>query len=164
MCMLMMLMVWAVVCSPSFEPPSLIIIVEICKAPTLRLEALNKHNITHIMYFEMENVINNLTKQITHNIDINKGSSIAMLGMHTHKHTHMHARAHTQTHTHTHVLQTDRSGGQYCLTEIFPSSQPHRATAVSKVWSLNGPYLVLSLFRVSNKFYRSHLWRKGYRN
>ena len=28
--------------------------MEICKAPTLRLKALNKH--THIMYIEMENV------------------------------------------------------------------------------------------------------------
>ena len=33
----------------------LIIIMEICKAPTLRLKALNKH--IHIMYIEMENVI-----------------------------------------------------------------------------------------------------------
>ena len=31
------------------------IIMEICKAPTMRLKALNKH--THIMYIEMENVI-----------------------------------------------------------------------------------------------------------
>ena len=29
--------------------------MEICKAPTLRLKALNKH--THIMYIEMENII-----------------------------------------------------------------------------------------------------------
>ena len=29
--------------------------MEICKAPTLRFKALNKH--THIMYIEMENVI-----------------------------------------------------------------------------------------------------------
>ena len=29
--------------------------MEICKAPTLRLKALNKH--THLMYIEMENVI-----------------------------------------------------------------------------------------------------------
>ena len=34
----------------------IIIIMEICKAPTLRLKALNKH--THIMYIEMVNVIN----------------------------------------------------------------------------------------------------------
>ena len=34
---------------------SSIIIMEICKAPTLRLKALNKH--THIIYIEMENVI-----------------------------------------------------------------------------------------------------------
>ena len=31
------------------------IIMEICKAPTLRLKALNKH--THIRYIHMENVI-----------------------------------------------------------------------------------------------------------
>ena len=31
--------------------------MEICKAPTLRLKALNKH--THIMYIKMENVIKN---------------------------------------------------------------------------------------------------------
>ena len=29
--------------------------MEICKVPTLRLKALNKH--THIMYIEMEKVI-----------------------------------------------------------------------------------------------------------
>ena len=34
---------------------TIIIIMDICKAPTLRLKALNKH--THIMYTEMENVI-----------------------------------------------------------------------------------------------------------
>ena len=39
--------------------PLIIIIMEICKAPTLRLKALNKH--THIMYIEMENVIKKTT-------------------------------------------------------------------------------------------------------
>ena len=39
------------------RPYGLLIIMEICKAPTLRLKALNKHSITHIMYIEMENVI-----------------------------------------------------------------------------------------------------------
>ena len=42
---------------------SVTIIMEICKAPTLRLKALNKHSITHIMYIEMENVISNLEQQ-----------------------------------------------------------------------------------------------------
>ena len=28
--------------------------MENCKAPTLQLKALNKHNITHIMYIEIE--------------------------------------------------------------------------------------------------------------
>ena len=37
----------------------IIIIMEIYKAPSLRLKALNKHSITHIMYIEMENVISN---------------------------------------------------------------------------------------------------------
>ena len=31
-----------------------IIIMEICKVPTLRLKTLNKHSITHIVYIKME--------------------------------------------------------------------------------------------------------------
>ena len=42
-----------------------IIMKEICKAPTLGLKALKKHNTTHVMYIEMEN-ISNLTKKLTH--------------------------------------------------------------------------------------------------
>ena len=38
---------------------SIIIIMEICKAPTLRLKAPNKYSITHVMYIEMENIISN---------------------------------------------------------------------------------------------------------
>ena len=57
--------------------------MEICKAPTLWLKALNKH--THIMYIEMENVINL-------KINIDKRSSIIMQKMHTHAHTHTHTR------------------------------------------------------------------------
>ena len=50
----------------------IIIIMEICKAPSLRLKELTKHNVIHIMYIEMENVISNLTqlKKLTHNVDI----------------------------------------------------------------------------------------------
>ena len=33
---------------------TIIIIMENCKAPALRLKVLNMHNITHIMYIEME--------------------------------------------------------------------------------------------------------------
>ena len=33
--------------------------MEICKAPTLQLRALNKHSIMHRMYIKMENVISN---------------------------------------------------------------------------------------------------------
>ena len=36
---------------------TIIIIMDICKAPTLRFKALNKH--THIIYIERENVIQN---------------------------------------------------------------------------------------------------------
>ena len=32
----------------------IIIIMDICKAPTLQLKALNKRSIPHIMYIEME--------------------------------------------------------------------------------------------------------------
>ena len=39
----------------------IIIIMEICKAPTLRLKALNTN--THIMYIEMENVIKKQQEQ-----------------------------------------------------------------------------------------------------
>ena len=35
--------------------------MDFCKAPTPRLKALNKHNMTHMLYIEMENVISNLT-------------------------------------------------------------------------------------------------------
>ena len=41
----------------------IIIIMKICKAPTLRLKVLNKH--THIMYIEMENVIKKQTNKKT---------------------------------------------------------------------------------------------------
>ena len=40
----------------------IIIIMEICKAPTLRLKALNKH--THITYITMENVIKKKEKRV----------------------------------------------------------------------------------------------------
>ena len=40
----------------------IIIIMEICKAPTLQLKALNKH--THIMYIKMENVIQKINMDI----------------------------------------------------------------------------------------------------
>ena len=52
-----------------------IIIMAICKAPTLRLKALNKHSIPHIMYTDMENVISNKKKKkiyitkLTHSVD-----------------------------------------------------------------------------------------------
>ena len=64
-------------CMLTFLPKHLlshliIIIMETCKAPTLQLKALKKHNMTHMMYIEMENVISSL-KKLTHNVDINKG-------------------------------------------------------------------------------------------
>ena len=55
---------------------------------------------THIMYIEMGNVISSLTKKLTYNVDINKGSSVKgarapRACAHTHTHTHAHAHAHT---------------------------------------------------------------------
>ena len=52
--------------------------MEICKAPALRLKALNKHSITHIMYIEMEMLsviklyIKKKKKKRANNIIINK--------------------------------------------------------------------------------------------
>ena len=66
----------------------IIIIMEICQAPTLRLKALNKHSITHIMYIEMKSFLKTHT-HTQHNVDISKGSSITMQKM----------RAHTQRET-----------------------------------------------------------------
>ena len=56
-----------------------IIIMEICKAPTLRLKALSKYSIIHIMYIEMEmlsaiKMYIRKKKKITHNVD--KGSNV----------------------------------------------------------------------------------------
>ena len=39
--------------------------MEIYKAPAPRLKALNKYDIAHIVYIEMENVTRNLTKAKT---------------------------------------------------------------------------------------------------
>ena len=52
----------------------IITIMEICKAPTLRLKALNKHSITHIMYIGMEilsaiKMYVRKKKKLTHNVD-----------------------------------------------------------------------------------------------
>ena len=70
--------------------------MEICKAPTLRLKTLNKH--AHIMYIEMENVIqkNKLKKCMYRQVfkyDYAKDA-------HTHTHTRTHARTHAHTDTH----------------------------------------------------------------
>ena len=48
--------------------------MEICKAPTLQLKALNKHSITHVMYIEMEMLLAikmyiRKKKTLTHNVD-----------------------------------------------------------------------------------------------
>ena len=45
--------------------------MENCKAPTLRLKALNKHNIIHIMYIEIENVIGKLTHHVDKDSNVN---------------------------------------------------------------------------------------------
>ena len=48
--------------------------MEICKAPTLRLKALNRHSVTHMMYIEMEmlsaiKMYIRKKKKLTHNVD-----------------------------------------------------------------------------------------------
>ena len=50
--------------------------MEICTAPTLRLKALT--SMTHIMYIKMEKIYQQFNRKVTHNVDINKDSSITM--------------------------------------------------------------------------------------
>ena len=38
-----------------------VIITDVCKTPVLRVKALKKHDMSHMMYFEIENVICDLT-------------------------------------------------------------------------------------------------------
>ena len=75
----------------------------ICKAPTLRLKALNKH--THIMYIEMENVIH--LKKKKKNIYRQVFKHNYAKDAHTRTHARTHARTHTHTHTHTHMILTN---------------------------------------------------------
>ena len=56
-------------------------------------QSAEQQNTTHITYIEMENVIHNSQKP-THNVHINKGSSI----------THTHTYTYTHTRTLTHLL------------------------------------------------------------
>ena len=53
---------------------TIIIRMDIFKAPTLRLKALNKRDTTHILYIEIETC--RLNQQLTHNVHINTGSNI----------------------------------------------------------------------------------------
>ena len=70
-----------------------------CKAPTPWLKALNKHNIRHLMYIRMENVIHILTKANTSCTRQQGFKHNYVQDSHTHVLTH----AHTHTH-HTHIL------------------------------------------------------------
>ena len=69
--------------------------MKICKAPTLRLKALNKH--THILYTEMENVIKKKKEKST------MVFKHFARNMRTNAHAHAHARTHARTHAHTHT-------------------------------------------------------------
>ena len=73
-------------------------IMEICKAPTLQLKALNTHNV-----HRDEKCYQQFNKKliVIHDAGINKGSSITMCKMHTHTHC---------------------TEGQRCLTHFFPRS------------------------------------------
>ena len=87
----------------------IIIIMEICKAPTLQLKALNKH--THIMYIEMENVIKKKKKCIYWQVFKHNYA----------KDAHAHAHTHARTHTHTHCTYTS-SSMIYAWQFIWPAT------------------------------------------
>ena len=71
--------------------------MDISKAPTLWFKALNKQSASRQTQW------NQFTKQLTHNVHINTGSSITMYKIRTHTHTHActHTCTHTYTRTHT---------------------------------------------------------------
>ena len=76
--------------------------------PTLWLKVLNKH--THIIYIEMENVIQKKERKKYISTSVKHNYA---------KDAHTHARTHARMHAHTHTVQTDGSEGQCGLTEIF---------------------------------------------
>ena len=80
--------------------------MQICKAPTLRLKTLNKH--THIMYIEMENVIQKKIKKRRKKMYVSTNVQVLLCKRcthtHSHTHTHTHARTHARTHAHTRTL------------------------------------------------------------
>ena len=78
--------------------------MEICKAPTLRVKALNKH--THIMYIEMENVIQ---KKKSIYRQLSKHNYAKYAHAHTHTHTHTCTQARARVHAHTCLLYTSPS-------------------------------------------------------
>ena len=78
----------------------IIIIMEIYKTPTLRLKAPNKH--THIIYIEMENVINKKKAKLSTRV-FKHYARYTYTHTHTHTLTHIHTHTHTHTHTYGHI-------------------------------------------------------------
>ena len=72
--------------------------MEICKAPTLQLKALNKHSITYIMYIQME-----MLSAIKMYVREKRGKKLTHNGRQGFKRNYA-KDAHTHTHTHTHTL------------------------------------------------------------
>ena len=88
--------------------------MEICKAPTLRLKALNKH--THIMYIEMENVIKKIYKKcIYRQVFKHNYAKDARTHTHTLARTHAHTHAHTLTRKQKHTTETLSQGEEATL-------------------------------------------------
>ena len=90
--------------------------MKVCKAPTLRLKTLNRHN--------TENVIRSLTANAQcanqHRSKDNYVQDVQdMRAARANTHTHIHTHTHTHTHTKHNTVQTDRDEGQRCSTEIF---------------------------------------------
>ena len=90
---------WNILCGFEHECMNvawIIIILGICKAPTLCLKVLNKHRITYNVHRDGK-CYQQFNKKLTHNVDISKGSSITTWKMHTHTHTHTHTLTLTYT-------------------------------------------------------------------
>ena len=86
-----------------------------CRAPASQLRALDRRNVTHVMYSGKDTVFRVLTKAdiyctIQQGFKHNYVQNVRARA-HTCTHTHTHARTHARTHAHTHTQKLYRLRG-----------------------------------------------------
>ena len=101
----------------ALENTPIIIIMEICQAPTLRWTSI------HIMYIETENVI------VFKRSYVKDARTHARKPAHTHARTHTCARARAHTHTHTHIRARTHTHMIFFFLMLFSIAQPKTSEA-----------------------------------